>query len=87
MTCFQTLTAPLNIFYREILTVNEGICLVGSKLFVYCYEQTPKILDRPRVLDLRLVNNRLMVICTEHITFFNVDTGRVHRVIRAVFQD
>lgn len=87
MTCFQTLIAPLNIVYTDILTTNKGVCFVGSKLFSYNYEQTPEITDNPRVLDVRMVNNRLMVVSTLLVSFFNIDTGRAHRVIKAVFQE
>lgn len=60
---------------------------MGSKLFVYEYEQTPELVERPRVLELKMVNNRMMVVSTQLIAFFNVDTGRAHRVIKAVFQE
>jgi hypothetical protein len=33
--CFQTLQVLKNISYRQILTVNHGVTLVGSKLYFY----------------------------------------------------
>lgn len=39
LSCFQTLVAPSNIIFRSVLQMDEGVCLVGSKLFVYEYEE------------------------------------------------
>lgn len=38
LTCFQTLAAPSNIVFRSILQMENKICLVGSKLFVFAFE-------------------------------------------------
>jgi hypothetical protein len=35
LTCYQTFSVLKNVLYMHILTVNEGICLIGSKMYVY----------------------------------------------------
>lgn len=36
---------------------------------------------------MRMINNRLMVASSDAVSFFNIDTGRVSRIIKAIFQD
>jgi hypothetical protein len=34
-TCYQTFNVLKNILYQQMFTVNDGIILVGSKLYFY----------------------------------------------------
>lgn len=34
-TCFQTFSVLKNVKYLQMFTIKEGICLVGSKLYLY----------------------------------------------------
>lgn len=34
-TCYQTFSVLKNVRYKQILYIDDGICLVGSKLHIY----------------------------------------------------
>lgn len=35
LSCYQTFSVLKNVRYVQMFTVNEGVCLVGSKMYLY----------------------------------------------------
>lgn len=46
MSCLQWMQAPKNSIYHQILSIQDGVCLVSSKLLTYNFESKAVFKDK-----------------------------------------
>ena len=83
--CYQSFSALKNIIYKQILSVNEGICLVGSKMHVYKLQKKVNYKEEEKIVFMGEINRNIIVITNKNIRIYDVRNGSLCQVLKGVF--
>jgi hypothetical protein len=73
------------MIYRQVLTLDDSICLVGSKMYMYKLMEEQNYHETEAVVDVGLLGKELLVATNKCVRFYDIGNGSLKSVVKVIF--